>query len=152
MKLIAHRGNLSGPNPETENTASAIDEAISRGFDAEIDVWMFNGKVFLGHDAPSFEIDKKWINERHHALWIHCKNTEAFGYFVEKGFNCFFHDVDAYTLTVDGYIWAYPGMPAAGKKCIAVMPEYVSDVMKYDLSEYFGVCSDYVLSISEAVS
>jgi hypothetical protein len=73
-------------------------------------------------------------------------------YFVEKGFNCFFHDVDAYTLTLDGYIWAYPGMPAAGKKCIAVMPEYVSDVMKYDLSEYFGVCSDYVLSISEAVS
>ena len=151
MKLIAHRGNTSGPNQETENTTSAIDEALSQGFDSEIDVWMFHGKVFLGHDAPSFEIDPEWVEERRHKLWVHCKNTEALGYFAEKGFNCFFHDIDAYTLTLEGFVWAYPGMPAAGNKCIAVMPEYVSDISEYDFSKYFGVCSDYVLDISASV-
>jgi hypothetical protein len=149
MKLIAHRGNLSGPNQETENTPEAIDNAISKGFDSEIDVWIFKGKLFLGHDAPSIEIEENWINIRRQFLWVHCKNTEALSYFTENGFNCFFHDVDAYTLTLHGYVWAYPGMPASGKKCIAVMPEYVSDVMEYDLSKYFGVCSDYVFELRE---
>lgn len=149
MRFIAHRGNTSGPNPETENTTLAIDRAISQGFDSEIDVWMFNGKIFLGHDAPSFEIDMEWIEERRDVLWIHCKNTEALGNFTEAGFNCFFHDVDAYTLTLGGYIWAYPGRPSAGQKCIAVMPEYVSDVAEYDLSKYFGVCSDHVIELKE---
>jgi hypothetical protein len=52
-------------------------------------------------------------------------------------------------LTLKGFVWAYPDMPVAGNRCIAVMPEYVSDVMEYDLSKYFGVCSDYVVNLKE---
>lgn len=149
MKLIAHRGNIDGPSEDTENTCETIDLAIERGFDAEVDVWVFNGEIFLGHDAPSLKIDKRWMNERHHRLWVHCKNTEALGYFSGRGFNCFFHDVDAYTITSDGFVWAYPGMPAAGKKCIAVMPEHVSSLNDYVFENYFGVCSDYVSELKE---
>ena len=33
MHLIAHRGNISGPNPKRENTPEYIEEAIEKGFD-----------------------------------------------------------------------------------------------------------------------
>ena len=29
-KLIAHRGNINGPNPETENTVNQIDKVLKR--------------------------------------------------------------------------------------------------------------------------
>ena len=34
MKLIAHRGNISGPKPSQENNPEYIDEALFAGFDA----------------------------------------------------------------------------------------------------------------------
>ena len=39
MKLISHRGNLSGPIPESENNPSYITNAINKGFDVEVDFW-----------------------------------------------------------------------------------------------------------------
>ena len=32
MILIAHRGNINGPNPERENTVSYIQEALDKGY------------------------------------------------------------------------------------------------------------------------
>ena len=37
MKLIAHRGNIDGPSDE-QNSPDYIDNALSLGYDAEIDV------------------------------------------------------------------------------------------------------------------
>ena len=39
MKLIAHRGNVNGPDPLTENTPEKIESAITAGYDVEIDIW-----------------------------------------------------------------------------------------------------------------
>ena len=50
MKLIAHRGNLHGPNPDKENSTDYINEAIESGYNVEIDVWFINNKWYLGHD------------------------------------------------------------------------------------------------------
>ena len=38
MRLIAHRGNLNGPNPLTENDPTRITYCIEEGYDVEIDV------------------------------------------------------------------------------------------------------------------
>ena len=53
MKIIAHRGNLSGPT-QTENHPDQIKKALDLGFDVEIDVWYKENKVFLGHDFPQY--------------------------------------------------------------------------------------------------
>ena len=45
MKLISHRGNLEGRKPELENNPEYIDEALSKGYDVEIDVW-WSGNSF----------------------------------------------------------------------------------------------------------
>jgi hypothetical protein len=49
MKFISHRGNLSGRNPESENSPSYINMALKLGYDVEVDVWYIDGKWYLGH-------------------------------------------------------------------------------------------------------
>ena len=40
MKIISHRGNLYGPNPELENKPEYILAAIKCNFRVEIDLWV----------------------------------------------------------------------------------------------------------------
>lgn len=48
MKFIAHRGNVFGPNIELENSPNYIYEAISMGYDVEVDLWVDHGNFFFG--------------------------------------------------------------------------------------------------------
>jgi len=140
MILISHRGNINGKLPSAENRPDYIDEAISSGFDVEIDVWLIDGVIFLGHDEPQYGITQQWLNERVDKLWIHCKNVEALEWFnIIGGFNYFWHEEDTATLTSKLFIWAYPGKQPI--KCsIAVMPEIYND----DVTQCIGICSDVI--------
>lgn len=142
MILISHRGNIGSKIPELENKPSYIDDAIKLGFDVEIDVWVVEGILLLGHDEPQYNVTQQWINERFDKLWIHCKNIEAMEWFnMIDGFNYFWHGEDIVTLTSQGVIWAYPGkQPIKGS--IAVMPEIYND----NLDNCIGICSDYINS------
>ena len=141
MILISHRGNINGKNPNRENHPDYIEEALNLKFDVEIDVWLIDGVIFLGHDEPQYGITQQWLNERVDKLWIHCKNVEAMEWFnMIGGFNYFWHEEDTMTLTSNGYMWAYPGkQPIEGS--IAVMPEINDD----DISKCEGICSDYII-------
>jgi hypothetical protein len=140
MILISHRGNLNGKMPQNENHPDYIDEAIHAGYDVEVDVWMVEGVLLLGHDEPKYGVTQDWLNQRYERLWIHCKNIEAMEWFNSIGtFNYFWHEEDTVTLTSMNIIWAYPGkQPIVGS--IAVMPEIYND----DLDSCVGVCSDYI--------
>jgi hypothetical protein len=141
MILISHRGNINGPNPARENSPYYVMEAIVMGYNVEIDVWLIDGTLFLGHDEPQYKIDISWIDDRSYKLWIHCKNTEALSFFNKHYYdiNYFWHENDTATLTSKKYIWAYPGKQPI-KNSIAVMPEINND----DISKCKGVCSDYI--------
>ena len=69
--FISHRGNLQGPNPERENEPAYIEEAIKAGFDVEIDVWMVNNELFLGHDEPKYKISPDFLLNHQDKLWCH---------------------------------------------------------------------------------
>lgn len=140
MILISHRGNTTGPNPEQENHPDYIDNAISLGFDVEVDIWVINSTINLGHDNPQYKVTHQWLNDRCDNLWIHCKNIKAIEWFNSiKGFNYFWHEEDTLTLTSQGHIWTYPGKQPI-KHSIAVMPEIRND----DISLCLGICSDYI--------
>jgi hypothetical protein len=149
MKLISHRGNISGPNVERENSPEYIDEAISLGFDVEIDVRYSKceEKFYLGHDDPQYHVTRYWLAERMENFWIHCKNIEALFEFVNTGgYNYFWHQEDDFTLTSKNYIWTYPGKTYTPRSVI-VMPETSIDIDKLsDLKVYncFAICSDYI--------
>jgi len=144
MILISHRGNINGKIIERENQPEYIDEAISLGYDVEIDIWGIDGELFLGHDDPQYPTDFDWLKERSSNLWIHCKNIDALLYFTDidyslELFNYFWHETDTVTLTSENWIWAFPGkQPINGS--IAVLPEIYND----DVSDAAGVCSDFI--------
>jgi hypothetical protein len=137
MKIIAHRGNLEGPNKSTENKPETICSAIERGFDCEIDVWRIDDQLWLGHDEPQYVTSLSFLTHYHTRLWIHCKNLEALTY-LKDDFNCFFHDKDVYTLTSRGYIWGNISSPC-NSFVIQVMPELTETFS----TQCYGVCTDY---------
>ena len=140
MIYISHRGNIDGKKPHLENKPKYIDDALNLGYDVEIDVWVIDGVILLGHDEPQYGITQHWLNERYEKVWIHCKNIEAIEWFNSiDGFHYFWHEEDTLTLTSKGVIWAYPGKQPI-KKSIAVMPERGND----DVSNCMGICSDVI--------
>jgi hypothetical protein len=141
MKLISHRGNLYGPNPERENEPKYIHEAITKGYDVEIDVWLIDDKLFLGHDGPQYEIEPSFLMDIR--LWCHAKNLEAL-HFMSKYeiINCFWHQNDDYTLTTKGYIWTFPNKEITNKSVVVVLDKTIPK--KYKKDELYGTCGDYV--------
>ena len=153
-KIIAHRANLGGPNPDVENNPDQIDKCIDQGYDVEIDLRIDEGTgtLWLGHDTPDYKVTWYWLAQRLRNLWIHCKDYNTLvelsshdtskdnGYDIPAGgCNFFWHQEDDYTLTSKGFVWVYPGKPLI-KNSIAVLPEK----FKQDLSVCYGICTDNI--------
>jgi len=153
MIFIAHRGLIHGPNLNKENRLSTIEIAIKKGFDVEIDIWVIDNKIYLGHDNKNLvKIDFDYIEEHKRVFWIHAKNFEALKFFSEldkkEEFNYFWHQEDNYTLTSQNIPWIYPGCEAIPSG-ILVMPENVMDIDNIKSIKVKGVCSDYIQAIKE---
>ena len=144
MRLISHRGNISGRNPEKENSPQYIQDALNLGYDVEIDIWYVNNKYFLGHDSPQYEVEKDFINSIKNRSWFHCKNEDALSNIGEDfdRINFFWHDRDKYTMTSMGHVWSFPGETMV-KNSIMLFPEnYPENKNQILLSS--GICSDYI--------
>jgi hypothetical protein len=143
MILISHRGNIEGSIPEKENDPRYVEDAISFGFDVEVDVWYVQNDLWLGHDKPQFKTNFDWFKDRIDKLWVHCKNKDSLIFFrknfEKNNFNFFWHQQDDLTLTSLNYIWVYPGKQPI-LDSISVIPELYGD----DISLCLGVCSDYI--------
>jgi hypothetical protein len=154
MLLIAHRGLMQGPNPSLENLPSQIGLALSRGYDAEIDVWRQNGYWALGHESANYTVDIDFLRRR--GLWIHCKNLDAFFAFKAMSAdkpNYFWHESDTVAMTSSGHVWTYFGKPETESPAsICVLPE-TSRTMEQvkllrDREKWYAICSDHVEEIS----
>lgn len=152
MILIAHRGNIDGPNHEKENSPDYIREALSNGYHVEIDVWIqSDGSLFLGHDGPQYPTTLDFLKHDKRII-CHAKTIPTFQYLLMHDLHCFFHDKDAATLTSEKKIWLYPKQLPC-EYGILVMPEWIGekwmDFVTNAIGNCYGVCSDYVLPIHE---
>ena len=145
MKYISHRGNLVGRIIERENAPDYIDEAISAGFDVEVDVWRIEDQYFLGHDKAQYEIDLMWLFERSKNLWCHAKNLNALHDLIHyPKLNVFWHQEDDYTMTTHNFIWTYPG-------CKIKQFSYRQIILLFDWTyddieiPHGGICSDEII-------
>ena len=140
MVLIAHRGNYCGLNPSKENSVSYIKEAIKLGYDVEIDIWLKDDEIWLGHDNPQYPCSINFLSKNAKKLWIHCKNLEAMDALSNfKTFNFFWHQNDDFTLTSKNFIWTYPGKLLT-KNSICVLPE----LFNKQILDCLGICSDHI--------
>lgn len=136
VKLISHRGLLSGPDIKVENSPEQILYAISQGFDVELDVRCKNHKFYLGHDSPDYQVDIAFFNDN---MWIHCKNLEAVCEMKNTNLNWFWHNSDMLTLTSKGFVWCYPQVYIEGGITVVKQgPEHLKE-------NILGVCTDYPL-------
>jgi hypothetical protein len=143
MKLISHRGNISGPKLDVENKFEYIINAINAGFDVEIDLRFVDNNWWLGHDHPQYQISLQDLIPYKNYLWCHCKNFEALENFQNTDFNYFWHQEDDHTITSKGHIWTYPGKEI-GHTNIIVMPELVMPLEKIKTLNCYAICSDMV--------
>lgn len=147
MKIISHRGNLNGPEAESENRVRRLEEVIVRGLDVEIDLWQTERGLFLGHDFPNFEVSTGWLSANKRQVWAHCKNIEAATTSTAIGINWFAHDIDPFVSTSHGYIWVHPRNKFGAKLSNAI----VLDIEGYRLEDLdldcYGVCTDWPLTL-----
>ena len=149
MKLISHRGNITGPNPTRENSPSYIDTAISAGCEVEVDINYLNGKFYLGHDTPDYEITEIWMDKRKNKIWFHCKNLEAATQLIKLQqklnieFKFFCHSSDSFILTSNNYVWVHDLSLDLNNKCIIPLLSD-TDVLKYNNNLVYAVCTDYI--------
>lgn len=138
MRIIAHRGNLTGRDHGNENSPDKIDYVLScTPFDVEIDVWKTSEGWFLGHDDPYHKVEYDYlVNPR---FWLHAKTGEAFSLLqADERMNVFFHSVERYVLTSKGQIWTYYGERLFSQS-ICVMPERDNGFV----FGIYGVCTDF---------
>ena len=107
MILISHRGNINGKIPEYENNPDYVDSAINLGYDVEIDLWWVDGRTYLGHDEPQYEVSDEWLRDRMDKLWVHCKNVELLNWIRSTTLHYFWHEEDTLTLTSKNHMWVY---------------------------------------------
>lgn len=143
--LIAHRGNIDGPNPLMENNPIYIQQALNKGYHVEVDVWLINNILMLGHDAPQYNTSLEFLKTPN--LWIHCKDYKTLQFFVlqSPNLNYFYHTSEDYVLTSYKYIWAYPGRNG-DNMTICVLPE----IHNQDTTSFCGICSDFIEKYYEA--
>ena len=144
MKLIAHRGNLEGPNPDKENHPDYITTALKSEHDVEVDVWYKNKKWYLGHDNPTYQVKYDFLAER--KFWLHAKNGDAFHLLLQDfTLNIFWHTNEDWVLTSKRYIWTYPTKQLYPES-VCVMPELG---WMGDLTKCHAVCTDFVKEFPE---
>ncbi len=137
MYLISHRGNINGIEKDNENNPDYINQAISRGYDVEVDVRYESGQFFLGHDFNQFKVNEEFL--LNNKLWCHAKTNEALIALDRIKAHYFWHQEDDYTITSKGFFWTYPGKKLL-QKSICVLPEKSN----YDKIDCLGICSDFI--------
>lgn len=149
MILIAHRGLIDGPNRELENSPDQIQTALNAGFDVEIDLWIHENNLMLGHDEPQYKISRDFLEQD--KFWIHAKNLEALVWLTTTDYNYFWHQNDDFVITSKQFIWTFPGKKLTSRS-ISVMPEWMDpDLKDVDLI-CWGICSDYVSKIKKTIA
>jgi hypothetical protein len=143
MLIISHRANIDGPDASIENKPEAIEFLINKKVSVEVDLRIYNDSPYFGHDEAQYKTSLDFLKENEGWLWVHCKDREAFAFALQHNFNCFWHNIDDYTITNHGYVWAYPGKESVGQMSIAVMPELFWKKEEVMSKNFFGVCTDY---------
>jgi len=151
MKMIAHRGNTDGPNPQMENDPEYVMDAINNGYDVEVDLWSTDTELFLGHDEPKYKIDKEFLETHKDKLWIHCKNLEALYVceFILNEVHYFWHQSDDFTLTSNNIFWTFPGKHLTPNS-VLVMPELENFI--HVGPDIYGICTDEIKKVKEMLN
>jgi hypothetical protein len=143
MKLISHRGNIDGLNPDRENSPEYILEALSLGYDVEVDVRENNDELYLGHDYCQYKINIDWIKKYEPNLWIHAKDINSVNLLIGQKLKMFFHEKESHTIIHNtNLIWSHNINEATKNSIIPLLD--LDTLNKFKDLPVYGICSDFV--------
>ena len=145
MKIVSHRANLNGIC-DAENHPQQIIEALEY-FSVEIDVWSIDEKWFLGHDEPTYEVNKNFFNKD---MYLHCKNLQAVEELKKTDLNWFWHEGDKITLTSRGNIWCYPKVYVDGGITVMFGKPTIEEVSCLP-KNIAGLCTDWPVELKKII-
>jgi hypothetical protein len=138
--LISHRGNTHGSVKKEENNPYFLDKLLKTCYNIEVDVWLLDNKLYLGHDIPQYEVTLEFL--KNDLLWCHAKNLDALQYMLDHKIHCFWHQSDDFTITSRGYIWTFPNKDVTKNSVIVCHTKEETEY--YSKMDIAGVCSDFV--------
>ena len=138
MQIIAHRGNLTGPNPETENTHTTIERCLDTDLDIEIDVRWHEHALWLGHDIPKEPVALPYLEARMHRLWVHAKDLLAAEFLFTTNLHWFWNETDVMALTSKTIPWCRQHVYIHNG--ITMVDGLDMEYMGHTL---LGICTDY---------
>ena len=139
MLIISHRGNINGINQDLENNPEHIRNLLNSNIQVEIDVWLKNNTILLGHDKPQYIVNKEFLMQD--GLWCHAKNLDILYFLLNnKVKNFFWHQEDDFTLTSSGYIWTYPNKDLTSNSIIVDLDKN----WRFKNYNCFAVCVDFL--------
>lgn len=108
MRIISHRGNVLGPGSNCER--HHVEAALLEGYDVELDVRFHEGRLWIGHDEPLYELPREWVLPAVSSrLWFHAKDARAFDLLTRHGHRAFQHADEPFaTVEPDGVRWLHP--------------------------------------------
>ena len=154
MIIISHRGLINGPNKKIENSFTELKKNIEKykSLIFELDIWLKNNDLFLGHDFPDKRIAIENLIPLKEKIIIHIKfidnnSKEILEQIFYNKFHYFCHQDDAFTITSKGWPWIHPNY-GLKRNSICVLPENFTDLSKLTTLQdknLLGVCTDYPL-------
>lgn len=156
-RFIAHRGVFDGNYSDKENRIETIVHALRCGYEVEVDVRLFNGEIYLGHDEPQEKISDLWESMRkgvdwlgYGNIWYHCKDSGSMDYFNRSNVsNYFFHNTDDFTLTSKGFIWTANLVGCYPNNTIVVAKNKEDTLSQFE-TNCAGICSPYIGELTYA--
>ena len=150
-RFIAHRGITDGNYSDRENKVDTIIQALRYGYEVEVDVRLFNGEIYLGHDEPQEKLSKLWNRMRtgidwipYGGLWYHCKDSGSLDYFKKLNmYNYFWHDQDNFTITSKGHIWT-ADLCGCYPVDTFVVVKNKDDLVSQSETNCAGICSPFI--------
>lgn len=140
VKFIAHRGNMSGPQPTFENTDGYLKHAYSQNCLVEADIIQYQGKLYYGHDEPDQLADLEFLAKD--GVFCHAKTLETLGALLDMNLTCFWHERDQVTLTSNNKIWCYPGYHPIHRDAIWLDLHDCPIPSRY-VGQIYAICGDY---------
>jgi hypothetical protein len=149
MRLIAHRGNIRGKIPHLENTEPYIIDAITQGYQVEIDIWYVNQTLYLGHDDPLYKTSFEFLHKYSAKLLIHCRDLKALEFMHNdkklSKFNYFYHITEPAVISSHGDIIMHSHANRCIDNSIYMLPEILGIKNRY-LKKCAGICSDVIFN------
>ena len=95
----------------------------------------------MGHDSPQYKVDEHFLQKK--GLWCHAKNLRALDSMLDHNIHCFWHEVDKFTVTSQGYIWTFPNRETTSKSIVVANDQSWKN-KKFQPLQPWGVCTSYI--------